>query len=270
MVSYSSNSDEILKELESESKYNFLSKVPFNDFMYSLSSYTRSTATLADDYSKAPQSYSFQDSWFNDEMNIDEFQIFLTEKMAKHNALFDILSNETKKQIFLDINLTLFEFLDKDLKKLDENFQMKKCHILLFGFYFCKAVNTTLVDFLFNLFKTEAKLIKSEMFSNFLYGAYLLSSHCMLSTLVKLLGKNDGHLSAIPKEKIQSCTTTCQIKDCKELLRFSEELIFGQDGKKEYSAAEFKNLFLNEDKQNSLAYLLSRPGIRYLLEVHNV
>ncbi len=41
---------------------------------------------------------------------------------------------------------------------------MKKCHILLFGFYFCKEVNTTLVDFLFNLLKTEAKLAKSEIF----------------------------------------------------------------------------------------------------------
>ena len=49
----------------------------------------------------------------------------------------------------------------------------------------------------------------------------------MLSTLVNFLGKNDGHLRTIPKEKIQSCTTICQIKECKELLRFSEELSFG-------------------------------------------
>ncbi len=82
----------------------------------------------------------------------------------------------------------------------------------------------------------------------------------MLRTLVKLLGKNDGHLSTIPKEKIQLCTTICQIKDCKELLRCSEELIFGQDGKKEYSAVEFKKIFLNEDKQNSLSYLLLADG----------
>lgn len=270
MISYSSNSDEVLKDMESENRNNFLSKVPFQDFIYSLSTYKRETATLADDYSKSPSSYSFEDPWFNEEMSIDEFQIFLTEKIAKHNALFDILSNETKKQIFLDINLCLFEALNKDLTKLDENFKMKKCNIMLIGFYFCNSVNTTLVEFIFDLFKTEGKLVKSDIFSTFLYGAYLLCSHCMFYVLVKLLPKNDGHFTPVPKEQIQACTKTCQIKDCKELLKFSEQLIFGEDGSKQYSALDFKNLFLSENKETSLAYLLTRSGIRYMLQVHDV
>ena len=64
LVSYKSNADSYYNL--QENKYNYLHKMLFQDFLYSLVNFTSENATLEDDYNKANIQFSMNDSFFTE------------------------------------------------------------------------------------------------------------------------------------------------------------------------------------------------------------
>lgn len=62
--SYQSNADKYYQLLEN--KYNYLRKMLFQDFLYSLVIFTNENATLDDDYNKSNIEYSMNDQFFDE------------------------------------------------------------------------------------------------------------------------------------------------------------------------------------------------------------
>ena len=61
--SYSSEADKYYEC--QEKKFNYLTKIKFQDYLYSLVNFSNDNATLEDDYSKANLDISSNDAFFN-------------------------------------------------------------------------------------------------------------------------------------------------------------------------------------------------------------
>lgn len=264
---YSSNVDETLKLIEE--KYMALQDIHFLEYIYSLSKFSMENATLEDNYSEKP-TYTCQDEFYNKEISEDDFQVFIDNKIIKHRAVYDKLAADAKKsQTFKDILIKFYKKLDAKLKKGDSEFTFKKWHCLIPAFLFGKGMNVTKIKFLFELFAKEGKFTKSKEFSDFQYAMYLGASFTMLSVRVDLSNSSD-EFPAIDKAELKKLLDACQEKDCKNLVDVIDKKFFGEDGKKEYFFEDFKNLFTHSVKEESLGFILSARGIRYLLEKNNV
>lgn len=267
LPTYSSNVDDAVKLMED--KYMYLKEIHFLEYVYSLSIFSMENATLEDNYANKPVSYSCQDPWFNEEISEDNFQVFIDNKIIKHKNLYDKLQDESKRSVFKDILAKFYKKLNDKLKRANESFTFKKYHALIPGFLFCKGQNITKIKFLFDLFAKDAKFSKTSEFTDFQYAIYLAASYVMLAVRVDLVGATDD-FQAMEKSKIKELLDACQERDCSNLVNVTDNRFFGEDGKKEYFIEDFKSLFTIAAKEESLGFILTSRGIRYLLEKNNV
>jgi len=63
---------------------------------------------------------------------------------------------------------------------------------------------------------------------------------------------------------------TCELKDSEHLVEVVNKLIFGEDLSKNLNYEDFKAKFADENKDTSLGFMLSAPGIRFMQTKHNV
>ena len=157
--SFGSKMDDAVSAMEG--KYMYLKDIHFLDYVLSLSKFSMDNATLEENYADRPVTYTCHDSFYNEDMSEDAFQIFVDNKICKHKAIYDkVQKNEAEASVFKDILLKLYKRFTDKLKKKDENFTFKKWHGLLFGWLYCKGNNITKIKFLFDLFANDAKVGK--------------------------------------------------------------------------------------------------------------
>ncbi len=63
---------------------------------------------------------------------------------------------------------------------------------------------------------------------------------------------------------------TAELKDSQHLVEVTNKLMFGEDLSKNLDYEGFKAKFADENKDTSLGFLLSAPGVRFMQTVHNV
>ena len=276
IASYKSDSDKFY-ELQ-EKKYNYLNKIDFVDYLYSLVNFSNENATLEDDYKNASLEVSMNDSFFNELFTTDIFQSFLENKILKHQKIYADAGNNEKvtsifKEGFLAVNSGLGLKLSQDAKakgneSADKNSIVKKGDALAYGILYCGGPNFAKVKALFNIFSENKELKSNEKFSNFLLSLFIIPSYGMANARNKL-SKFD-EIGAVDKEKFKEILDSSELKDCQNLVVVANKLIFGEDLSVSLSYDNFKSKFEVNDKDFSLAFLLSPSGVRYMLKKHNV
>ena len=276
IISYKSTADKTY-ELQ-EGKFNFLRKINYKDFLYSLVNFSSENATLKDDYTNANINYSMNDSFFNESFDNDIFQSFLDNKIIKHKAINnDLLNNEKVvsifKECFLGANsgLGLKLFQNAKMKgdtSADKNNIIKKGNCIAYGILYCPGKNYIKIKSLFNLFQEDNLVKKSDKLNSFLLSIFLIPSYGMINARTKL--EKFEEIGKIKKEQLKELMDTSELKDSQNLVEVTNKLLFGEDTSQSLNYTQFKAKFENNNKETSLAYLLSASGVRYMLSKHNV
>ena len=246
--------------------------------MYSLVNFSSENATLKDDYINVNINYSMNDSFFNESFDNDIFQSFLENKILKHKAINnDLLNNEKAvsifKECFLGANSGLGLKLSQDAKmkgdsSVDKNNIIKKGNCIGYGILYCQGKNYVKIESLFNLFQEDSLVKKSEKLNSFLLSLFLIPSYGMLTARTKL--EKYEEIGKIKKEQLKELMDTSELKDSQNLLEVTNKLLFGEDTYQSLNYSQFKSKFENNNKETSLAFLLSASGVRYMLAKHNV
>ena len=276
LPSYKSDGDKYY-DLQ-ENKYNFLRKINFEDFLYSLVHFSNENATLEDDYQKANINFSMEEPFFCELFSNDIFQSFLENKILKHKAIYAIAGNDEKmtsifKEGFLAANYGLGVKLAQNAKELgdtnaDKNSIIKKGDAIAYGILFCVGANYVKIRALFNIFKKDEILKDSEKLDEFLLSLFIIAGYGMANARNKL-SKFD-EIGGIEKEKLKELINTSELKDSQNMVQITKKMLFGQDLSVSLNYQNFKDKFELNDKDNSLAFLLSPSGCRYMQQKNNV
>ena len=110
LSSYSSDADKEYSKLET--KFNLLRDLSFSDYIFSLSLFSVNNATLQDDYSKKPESYSSTQPFYNEDFSPELLQSFIENKLLKHSNLYtkageDEMLSTTFKEMLLQLQKNL-------------------------------------------------------------------------------------------------------------------------------------------------------------------
>ena len=269
--SYASTHDKAFSKLETT--YNLLREIGFEDYAYSLSIFSTENATLADDYSKMPQTYAKADAFFKESLSLELFQSFIENKLYKHPQLYTTAgSNETLASTCKDCLLEIHKNLGKKMKQSDKEKglpddpeRVKKCHLLALGLLYCTGSNAAKARIFFNLFKEGDKMKSSEELKDFLLALFLIPAYCMLFVRYKFAKNPD--IGEFTKDEMQTVLNTCELKDSIHLVDVTIETMFsGNDSGIDYET--FKDKL--QDKEKGIGYLFSAKGVRKLLEINNV
>ena len=276
LPSYKSDADKFY-ELQ-ENKYNYFRKLNYADFLYSLVNFSNENATLEDDYSKTNIDFSMNEPFFGDIFSSDIFQSFLENKVLKHKAIYEEAGNNEKitsifKEGFLAINNGLGLKLAQDAKakgdeSADKNTIVKKGDALAYGLLYCVGANFIKIKSLFNIFQENGQLKPSEKLSEFLLALFIIPSYGMASARNKL--SKFEEIGAVDKEKLKELLESSELKDCQNMVEVTNKLIFGPNLTTTLTYQNFKDKFEVNDKDHSLAFMLSPSGVRYMLQKHNV
>ena len=276
LVSYKSNADSYYNL--QENKYNYLHKMLFQDFLYSLVNFSNENATLEDDYNKANIQFSMNDPFFNDDFSTDYFQSFIENKVLKHKALYEDAGSNEKitsifKECFLSVHNSLGLKLAQNAKQngdesADKNTIIKKKFAIAYGLLYCIGPNYAKIKAIYNIFQQDDVLTSSQNFSDFLLALFLIPSYCMASARNKLVKFSE--IGDIEKSKLKELLDSSELKDCQHLVEVVNKMIFGNDLARSYNYQDFKIQFADTNKDTSLAFLLSPSGIRYMLQQNNV
>lgn len=274
--SYSSEADKYYEC--QEKKFNYLTKIKFQDYLYSLVNFSNDNATLEDDYSKANLDISSNDAFFNEQFYQDTFQSFIENKILKHKTLYDEASSNERitsifKTILMQGHYALGQKLAQDAKKkgnenADQSAIVTKGYALSFGILFCGGPNYTKIRTIFNLFQEGGNLKSSDKFSQFLLSLFLLSGYSMLHVRNKL--SDFEEVGGLDKPILKKLMDTSELKDSQHLVEVTNKLIFGEDLSQTLDYSGFKSKFDDDNKDTSLGYLLSASGVRFMQKKHNV
>ncbi len=271
--SYSSTYDKELIKLEKN--YNLLKNINFMDFMYLLSSFSMNNATINDDFSKAPKHYSRNDPFFSENLSVDYFQTFIDNKIFKHPANYTISgNNETlssiSKEILIEMYKSLLQKINQAYEKIEQQqiTELKKYHIICFGFLFCTGLNIKKIKTIFDIFKDPSDNIlrKNFEFEDFLMGLCLISSYCLIFAR-HTVSKKHQEIETIDKNDLSKMINVAELKDTINLVQIIQVKLFGQEYNKGLNDNEWNNMFKDE---NGIPFILSTKGIRKQLEINNV
>ena len=276
LPSYKSDGDKYYES--QENKFNFFRKLNFADYLYSLVHFSSENATLEDNYDKANVNVSMEEPFFCELFSNDIFQSFIENKILKHKAIYELAGSNEKmvsifKETFLAANNGLGLKLAQSAKEkgdenADKNSIIKKGDAIAYGLLYCAGANYIKIRALFNLFKKDDQLKPSDKFDEFLLSIFIISSYGMVSARNKL-SKFD-EVGEIEKDKLKELIGTSELKDCQNMVEVTKKMLFGQDLSVGLSYQNFKDKFEVNDKDNSLAFLLTSSGVRYMIQKNNL
>ena len=256
---YVSEKDDYYEVVEKTN--NVLTYIHLIDYMNLLENFTLETATVPFAGELKTQ-FSRKDAFLSQEMNVDEFQSFIENKLYQINEIKDLKgNNETMMTNFKQIARNIFKGLQLKLGQTYNNnndpYIMTKKILIPLGVIFCVSNVIGKVKLIFDLFKNEAnKFTKSEELNLYLITSFITCSYCLVNAKYQFDRKNTDDL----KDRLN----VSELKDSKNLVKVFNEKFFD---KEELSWEEFKEKF---KKDGGFQWLLSAKGIRKLLEENNV
>ena len=261
-----------------EKKFNYFTKIPCKDYLYSLVNFSNDNATLDDDYTKANLDYSANDAFFTEPFFTDSFQSFIENKILKHKNLYDDAINKERvthifKIIAMEGHYALGQKLAQDENNkgnndADRHSMVTKGSALSFGILFCCGPDYIKIRTIFNLFQEDGNLKHNEKFSYFMLSLFILASYGMLHVRNKL--GDCEEVGGIEQKLAYKLKDTCELKDSKHLVEVTNKLMFGEDLSQSLSYDNFKLKFIDENKDTSIGFMLNPSGIRFMQHKHNV
>jgi len=272
LLSYKSNNDKIYAL--QENKFNFLKKINFIDYLYSLVHFSNESANTEDNYSQVSIEYSMDDPFFDEIFSTDIFQLFLDNKILKHKAIEKDSENYKKmedifKETFLSLNnslaLKLFQNNEeKNGEEADQNTIVTKGAAISYGILYCTGENQIKIKALFNLFQKGGILKSNDKLSNFLLSLFIIPSFGMANAR-KELSKYE-EIGEIEEIQLNDLLNFTDLKSLKCSVQKTNEILFGKEFNLELNYNQFKEKFEEEEPDKSLSFLLNPSGIRYILE----
>lgn len=264
---YTSESDKTFKKLEHT--YNLLREIPLADYLTLIKTFSPETSTVLNNEIKFPDTYSSDEPFFSEQMDIDTFQSFLENQLLKHPAIYSVVGQKTReknafKESLLEMIKGLKLKLDQRYGKKDPN-RIQKSHIIILGLLYCNSRNVAKIKVFYDLFAKDGKLAPSKKLDDFVVSMFILSSYSLLSA-TKKLGLQYDFIGEIQDEDIKNCLNYSELKDSTSLLQIFNEKFF--ESNKEMTFSEVKCLFT--DKNDGLGWLFNTKGIRYMQEKYNV
>ena len=250
-------------------KYNFFTYISLIEYMNLLESFTVETSTSPFE-GKMRNNFSPKDKFLTQDLNVDEFQSFIENKILKISVLVDTNEkNSDQISIFKEAFLEIFNSL---LLKLKQNYPDKesdsisKRDLISIGLLFCDSNNIDKIKVFFDIFKNEdEKFTSKPELDEFLLCLFLISSYCMVSARKKVSNDN-SKIPALNKEYLIKMISVSELKDSQNLVKIFNENFFKDSSN--YNWEEFKNLFKN--KNSGFGWIFSSNGIRQKLEENNV
>ena len=273
---YTSDGDKFYEK--QEKKYNYLTKVLFQDYLYSLINFSSENSTLEDDYSNVKLDYSSNDAFYGESFSVDSYQSFIENKILKHRVLYDEAeNNETTTTIFksflIETYNSLGQKLAQDVKSkggevADDKSIVTKGLLIPIAILHCAGPNYAKIRTIFNLFQEGGNLKQSEKLNNFLLALFLSAGYCQLHVRNKL--QKYELVGGIEKNDLVDLKDTAELKDSQHLVEVTNKLIFGEDLSQSLDYGAFKVKFGDDNKDTSLGFMLSASGIRFMQKKHNV
>lgn len=212
------------------------------------------------------------------EVNYEEYSVFIENKIFKNFLIIKFIQNHEEDYLLYKEYLKfLFESLiesEKDYwriknpgSKLKKGYikTLKKVYLFCLGLLFCSSPNNSKIDFLFNLFSNENKLIEvNESLEDFLFFLFILPSTCSLRAIKGLAEKFPKKLDGISSSEYMQ---KCDALEISDIIRLRD--IFIRDffkGSKFINKSQYEENFKNE---GNFGWIFSAKGIRQLLEKNN-
>ena len=205
--------------------------------------------------------FNYNDAFLNQNMSLENFQIFIENKIFNLEDLNEILTNNKKNaKIFKKICLEIYKSLELKLKEIyinEGNDLINKRNLLAIGILFCCCENIEKIKLIFNIFKNEKdEICKGDKFDKFLLTLFLLSSYCLIFARQNIFDATLGI------EKISEADINMlELKDCQNLVELFNENFFKSQS---YKWPQFRNKF--EGIDNGFGWIISSKGIRRKLE----
>ena len=266
-----------IKFEEKSEKVNYLKYIDFNDYMISLSNFSIENADLPDSYSKIKYSYSCEDEFYNETFNIEYLQSFIESKILKHKNVYEKAfhsdNSHERTLLFKDFLLNLYKASLPKVKQIElengiieenvnENTIMKKNSAIIYGLLFCEGDDWLKVKIFFNLFKQNNKLKKSEALDQFLFMLFITATYSMCYAR-NMLSKYAA-LGEVDQDDMSDIMTIFQIDTTKKLVEYTNKLLFGREQNNELIYEQFRESCQVTEKKESVSYLFSSRGIRYM------
>ena len=273
---YQSDGDKYYEK--QEKKYNYLTKMLFQDYLHSLINFSSDNSTLEDDYSNVKLDYSANDAFYGETFSSDSFQSFIENKILKHRILFEEAENNEEtttifKTFLLETYNSLRQKLIQDVKSkgsevADDDSIITKGLLIPIAILHCAGPNYVKIRTIFNLFQEGGNLKQSEKLNNFLLALFLNAGYCQLHVRNKL--QKYDIIGGIEKNVLVELKDTAELKDSQHLVEVTNKLIFGEDLSQSLDYGAFKVKFGDDNKDTSLGFMLSASGIRFMQKKHNV
>ena len=261
-----------------EKKYNLLTKILFQEYLYSLVNFSRDNATLDDEYNNVTLEVSSKDAFYEEYFSPDFFQSFVENKILKHKILYDTALNKERittifKTILLESYRGLGQKLAQDINQkgngtVDEKNVITKGFLIPLGILHCSGPNYYKIKLIFNLFKEGRVLKPNERLNHFLLALFLTAGYTMVHVRNQL--QDYDEVGGIERSDLIKLADTAELKDSQHLVEVTNKLIFGEDLSQSLEYGAFKAKFGDVNKDTSLGFMLSAPGIRYMQKMHNV
>jgi hypothetical protein len=265
---YSSQNDKNLEILET--KINLFNFVQLVEFVNLLEQFSIETSTIITDEPMRTK-FTSTDEFLNQDINVEEFQSFIENKIFNLEDLSDIMeTNQQYVPIFKEMCIDIYKALQLKLGQHynDDQYILKKRNLLAIGMLFCTCENIEKIKLLFDIFKNEKdekeEFCKSNELDNYLLSLFLIGSYCLISARNKI---NNPKLSIaqLEKEDLKQLVSFAELKDCENLVKIFNESFFKQE---QYNWNEFKKKF--ENIENGFGWVISSKGIRRKLEQNNI
>lgn len=258
---YTSDCDEDIEKIEFE--YNYLKEINFYDYINSLKSFNNDK--------KNKDNIFIKDDYFKKNFPLEEFQLFIENNILKDKSIdLKLGTKEIEKNIFKDTLINIYKGVSKLLyehkikynKEIEQKNVYSKGDAITLGLLYCKGNNIDKIKFLFYLFSNCGNLKKSYDFDEFLLSLFLTGTYGILLSRIKVGPKYDelGELNFVLSQKYLD---SFQLKNSENLVKVTNDLIFGKKGNLNYNFSDFQNKF-SDDKNNSFGFLISSKGIRYM------
>lgn len=259
---YTSDCDEDIEKIEFE--YNYLKEINFYDYINSLKSFNN-------DNIKNKDNIFIKDDYFKKNFPLEDFQLFIENNILKDKSIdLKLGTKETEKNIFKDTLLNIYKGVSKLLyehktkynKGIEQKNVYSKGDAITLGLLYCKGNNIDKIKFLFYLFSNCGNLKRSYDFDEFLLSLFLTGTYGILLSRIKVGPKYDeiGELNFVLSQKYLD---SFQLKNSENLVKVTNDIIFGKKGNLNYNFSDFQNKF-SDDKNNSFGFLISSKGIRYM------
>ncbi len=259
---YTSDCDEDIEKIEFE--YNYLKEINFYDYINSLKSFNN-------DNIKNKDNIFIKDDYFKKNFPLEDFQLFIENNILKDKSIdLKLGTKETEKNIFKDtliniykgVSKLLYEHKTKYNKGIEQKNVYSKGDAITLGLLYCKGNNIDKIKFLFYLFSNCGNLKRSYDFDEFLLSLFLTGTYGILLSRIKVGPKYDeiGELNFVLSQKYLD---SFQLKNSENLVKVTNDIIFGKKGNLNYNFSDFQNKF-SDDKNNSFGFLISSKGIRYM------